>query len=200
MTTSDAEFLLQLRAEREIARVITVCARASDRKDLPMMRNCYHDDAVDNHGLFNGPVEDYFRWADRHHEQFAMFMHLLAAPMIQVHGESAYAETYCIVAQSRKPQPVYNGQVAPLSLVGCRYMDHFERREGVWKIRERNVVFEWTRSEWSNVAISGPNDSGAAMTFGQRSHKDPVYNLYSGLLTESEHAPPEQYPQDSKRT
>jgi SnoaL-like domain len=184
MTSSNDELLNELRTEREIARVIALCARASDRKDLPMMRSCYHDDAVDNHGLFNGPVDDYFRWAEGHHEQFAMFMHLLSAPLIEVRGESAFAETYCIVAQSLKQQPVYNGQVAPLSLVGCRYLDHFQRRDGAWKILERNVVFEWTRSEWTNMTVAGLEAPGTPLTFGRRSQEDALYTLYSGFLTE----------------
>jgi hypothetical protein len=190
MTSSNDELLIELRAEREIARVIAQCARASDRKDLPMMRSCYHDDAVDNHGLFNGPVDDYFRWAGHHHEQFAMFMHLLGAPVIEVRGESAYAETYCIVAQSLKPQPVYNGQVAPLTLVGCRYLDHFQRREGAWKILERNVVFEWTRSEWTNITVAGLHPQETPLTFGRRSQEDALYTLFSGALTRRDRPAP----------
>jgi hypothetical protein len=63
-----------------------------------------------------------------------------------------------------------DGTVTKDLTFGGRYVDRFERREGVWKIAHRQVIFEWSR-------IDQVEESYALEHFvtGQRSREDAVY-------------------------
>lgn len=67
-------------------------------------------------------------------------------------------ETYCIAYHRRFPTPASNqAMFGPQNLsadhlnhdmeliIGIRYLDLVERREGVWRIKERWLVFDWSR-------------------------------------------------------
>ena len=113
------------------------------------MRATYHDDAIDNHGMFNGPIDEFIKFCRQHHERYDMFMHLLGSPNIDVDGSKAFAETYCLLIQRMKPQKTYNADVALHVMAGSRFLDRFEKRNGLWKVSERQVIVEWFRNEWS---------------------------------------------------
>ena len=142
---NDAVFLAELRAEREITKVILRYARGSDRKDFDLMRSAYHSDATDHHGPSNGSVEKLLEWARSHHEKYDAMMHMQGTPQIELHGDVAFVETYCLILQKLKPEPTYAGNVDIEVFIACRYVDRFECRNGEWKIAVRNVVYDWVK-------------------------------------------------------
>jgi hypothetical protein len=178
---TDQEFLAILKAERDITKVLTLAARASDRKDLETQRACYHDDALDNHGVFNGTVDEFFDWLGPHHENYDTFMHFMATPSIEVDGKRAYTETYCIAVTQLKPHQAYTLTAAPTSMHGCRFLDVFEERDGVWKIAKRTVVFEWSKTDWTTPP-KAPAAPGSTVVQPARSVEDFVYKLGDGIL------------------
>jgi hypothetical protein len=175
------DFIEVLKAEREIAKVIRLAARASDRKDLRAQRACYHDDAIDNHGMFNGPVDDFFAWLEPHHENYDMFLHFMGTPSTEVDGTHAYAETYCLAVTELKPHAVYTQTAAPTAMHGCRFLDEFEERGGEWKILKRTVVFEWSKTDWTTPP-KAPAPPNSPMVQPHRSTEDFVYKLGDGIL------------------
>lgn len=62
------------------------------------------------------------------------------------------------------------------AIVGGRYIDLLEKHDGVWKIRSRRIVTDWTAagpaSEFSHCADSL---SASVGLFGARGQKDPSY-------------------------
>ena len=56
----------------EIHRVMVRYARGLDRLDFELVRSCYWDDAIEDHGNYVGQPDDFIRWADEttkaHHE------------------------------------------------------------------------------------------------------------------------------------
>ncbi|MEV0688537.1 nuclear transport factor 2 family protein [Nocardia sp. NPDC050378] len=174
-------FLETLKAEREIAKVIRLAARASDRKDLSAQRACYHDDAIDNHGMFNGPVDDFFAWLQPHHENYDMFLHFMGTPSIEVEGTRAFSETYCLAVTQLKVHTLYTLTAAPMTMIGCRFLDEFEQRDGAWKILKRTVVFEWSKTDYAAPAKVPPTPGGP-MVPPFRSPEDFVYKLGDGIL------------------
>jgi hypothetical protein len=175
------EFLAQLKAEREIAKVLALAARASDRGDLNLQRTCYHDDALDNHGMFNGPVDDFFAWLGPHHENYDIFLHYMGPPSIEVEGTRAFTETYATAVTQLKPHAAYNLTVAPTATHGFRFLDEFEQRDGAWKILKRTVVFEWTKTDWATPP-KPPAPPGSTAVQPSRSSEDFVYKLGGGIL------------------
>ena len=47
----------------ELRELVDRYARAIDRRDMALLRACYHPDAIDNHGtLFSGGIDAYVAW------------------------------------------------------------------------------------------------------------------------------------------
>ncbi|ELT42702.1 nuclear transport factor 2 family protein [Arthrobacter nitrophenolicus] len=180
----DHDLLVQLKAERDIARVVTLAARASDRKDFEMRRACFHPDAVEDHGHFSGTIDDSIAFLEPHHENYDMFLHFIATPSIEVEGKRAYAETYAIVVTQLKQHQVYTLSASPSAMIGCRFLDEFEERDGVWKIAKRTVAFEWSKTDWTTPpkAPGAPGSTGAQPS---RSSEDFVYGLGDGILVKA---------------
>lgn len=174
---NDAAFLGTLKAEREITRVILRYARGSDRKDLELMRSAYHPDAVDRHGPSNGSVDQFLEWARGHHEKYEVMIHMQGSPQIELHGDVALVETYCLIFQKLKPELTYAGSIDIGVFIACRYVDRFECRNGEWKIAERNVVYDWVKKDWA-FQQAGPGAIwDARFLVGKRSNDDMVYEI-----------------------
>lgn len=68
--STDADILAQLTRltdHVEIHDCIQRYARGMDRQDRALVRSAYHDDGVDDHIGFVGPVEDLIDWAFAYH-------------------------------------------------------------------------------------------------------------------------------------
>lgn len=175
--SDDKEFLEILKAEHEIRKVLMLYARGSDRKDFDLMRAAYHDDATDNHGPYSGPVDGYFKWAAQHHERYDLLMHIMGNPHIDVEGDVAFTESYCLLLQRLKPEKTYNSEVALHITIACRYVDRFEKRAGAWKIARREVVYEWVKKEWTADQAAPSLGVESPLQFGRRSREDMVYRI-----------------------
>jgi hypothetical protein len=140
--TASAAALQVLLDKQAVAEVVLRYCRGVDRLDLPAVRACYHDDAVDHHTGFDGSADDYVAWLDVVLRRFAGTMHFVGNCLVEVDGDRARAETYGNAHHWGDPvdDPTRN------FVSGFRYVDRFERRDGTWRVEERWAVREWTRS------------------------------------------------------
>lgn len=119
----------------EILAVINRCARGNDRWDADLIRSCYFEDAVDDHGDdFVGNVEGLVEYVKESARGFVASQHMVCNHHCELDGDDAYAETYFLVF-CLMPQ-------APHIVSAGRYIDHFQRRAGEWRILTRAVVME----------------------------------------------------------
>ncbi len=130
-------------AEHEITKALVRYARGIDRCDEELLRSAYHDDAYDDHGgRFRGPVSEFVPWVIAHlRKSFVSTMHTLHNIHIDVGGDHARAESYCVAHH------VVAGDDGELGMqvFACRYIDDFENRPGLgWRIVTRVVVREWS--------------------------------------------------------
>lgn len=137
-TPGETEALLRrLLDERDIREVITRFARASDRNDLDQVASCYHDGAVDAHGHYNGDVPGFLEYCRMFLAKVTSITHFVGQSTIELDGDGAWAETYCLCL-IRMPG---EGPAVPVDRVAnIRYVDLFERRDGVWGITHRKVI------------------------------------------------------------
>lgn len=163
----DLQRLLDDRAIRDV--LLRYC-RGVDRIDLELVRSCYHDDAVDDHGAFRGNVGDFVAWIGRLLPRYGVTTHLLHNCLIEHHPEVpgvARAETYGI-AEHQTP-----GGPPELNLtIAFRYLDRLEDRGDGWRIADRLCTTEWVRV----------NDAASAFPVDERfprgsrgDRRDPVY-------------------------
>jgi 3-phenylpropionate/cinnamic acid dioxygenase small subunit len=150
----------ELLDKQEIQEVVYRFARGVDRHDWDLVRSCYHDGALDNHGPFKGPVEEYVPWvADALPQLAEMTMHFIGNVLVEVDGDSAQSEAYVIGYHRYRRDDGSRWDW----LGGGRYVDHFERRDGAWRIAERVLAWEWVRDdpveqEWEGFGITGHED------------------------------------------
>lgn len=126
------QVLDRLVAESEIRRVLACYARAIDRMDFELLRTCYHAGAIDEHGWYDGAVDGYIEFLQSSLPRSTTTFHMLGNPLIDVDGDTARSETYCLV---------WNRSDDGDRLVQVRYCDRFERRQGAWRIAHRRVVY-----------------------------------------------------------
>ena len=134
--TPELQLLLD---EAAIRRVLVRYARAIDRMDWDLLRSCYHEGAIDDHGLYRGDVDGFVELLREKLPLDESTLHFLGNQEIEVEGDVAYVETACI-ARHRRPA---TGDAPATDYFGfVRYCDRFERRDGDWRIAHRLVVYE----------------------------------------------------------
>ncbi len=112
-------------------------ARGIDRMDRELLRSAYHDDAVDDHVGFVGPVDDFIDWPFAYHATQTRTPVLSDEPHGRDQAIKAHSETYYIfVGTDRDPGK-------PLIVSGGRYVDRLARRDGRWAIVARFCLVEW---------------------------------------------------------
>jgi hypothetical protein len=155
-----------LLAENEIRKVLLLYCRGVDRLDRDLVRACFHEDAVDSHGNFEGDVDSLLDWMWGVLTKFDTTMHFVGNMLIEVEGDLARAETYGVAFHRGEPEKPHRNLIN-----GFRYVDRFERRDGAWRIARRTVVTDWTRVDVPEQWWPTPE----GILCGTRGPDDPVY-------------------------
>jgi len=151
-------------AREEITDVIKRLARATDRLDEEAMASCYHPDGVDDHNAFRGTGTEFARWVMTALPHFSATMHFIGPPLVRTEGSVAQADTYCVAHHLSATSDL---------VIGLRYVDSFERRDGAWLIAKRVCAFDWTYTVPIDAATRWP--FGDDFTVGARDRTDITY-------------------------
>lgn len=112
-------------------------SRASDRGDRELFLSGFHADAVIAAGPFVGGPEDLWVWAeDFQAKTYSATFHKLLQQSCDIDGDTAHTETYYLFVGC-----LLGGETNLMA--GGRYIDRFERRDGVWGMVMRNNHVEW---------------------------------------------------------
>jgi len=131
--------------EQAIREVVHRYCRGVDRRQFEVVRSCYHPDATDDHGAYKGGVDGFIAHAREGLVRYERTMHFMGNLHIEVlDAGRAHSEAYTIAFHRLGPR---GDTPARDHVVGFRYVDDFEKREGEWRIARRVCVFEWTRTD-----------------------------------------------------
>lgn len=161
-----------LRSREAIRDILHRYCRGVDRLDAEVLRSCYHDDAYDTHWFANGPAQPFAEWVVAEVLPHAhTTVHSISNEIIEFDGDRAFVESHVHVLHEmavpgQNPKKPYLHQ-----LVECRYIDIFERREGIWKILYRHSVVDNT-VEFEVPVYPVPMPEPA---MGKRDKDDAVY-------------------------
>lgn len=167
--------LIALADKEEIRDVLMRYGRGIDRLDEELLRSCYHPDSHDDHGHWKGNGHDFAAFIvsslpERTHHS----THAVANILIELDGENpdmAQSESYSLAYLRRTDE---HGDEW-LDFFSGRYVDRFERRDGVWRIADRVVVHDWSVSNRLDAsAFPLPMD---AFVQGVRGRSDLVYTM-----------------------
>jgi ketosteroid isomerase-like protein len=137
MTPSLEAMVRELHDRMAIRDVIERYSRGVDRQDKEILLSCYHPDAIDDHGMFVGPADEFFDWTDPSHLYlFSTHQHIVTNHTCELDGDVAHCETYYMFAGMTKEDD-------QLAMSGGRYVDRMEKCDGEWRIAARKCLVEW---------------------------------------------------------
>ena len=140
---SDTDPLLrELLDKQAITEVIHLYCRGIDRVDCDMLRGLFHRDSTHKHGAFSGRSHDFIELAVEQVSKLRSTTHQIGNVLIRLDGDTAYTEAYYFV-HHRVPAPSGLPADDEDYLAHGRYIDRFERRDGIWKISHRNGIWDW---------------------------------------------------------
>jgi hypothetical protein len=140
-TMSTDARIAALLAKDEITEAIHRVARGTDRLDRDLIVSGYHPDGFDDHNSFRGGPEAFADWVLEVLPHFQATHHFLGQCRIELEGDVAHVETYCDAHHVSHPDDA--GVIRDMVL-GLRYVDRFERRDGEWRIARRVCAFDWS--------------------------------------------------------
>jgi len=135
--------------------------------DRDLVLSCYWPGAHDDHGAFHGTAEEFVEWLEvlRHYDST---MHFVGNQLVEIDGDTARAESYCVAYHRRGAQ---DGEQGHDLVLGLRYVDRMERRDGEWRIADRKCAFDWSRIDPVTAEWDFPQEA----LRGRRDNDDPVY-------------------------
>jgi len=171
--------LVSLLDREKIRECLQRLARGEDRRDPGLIRAAHWPDSSSDYGVFCGSFDEYFAWVIPGSPAIPVTQHVLGQSVIELKGDTALVETHV-----NSYHRVNMGSAEHDTIVGGRYLDRFERRDGEWRIAHRTMLYDWFQdfgasADWSKgvmgMPFSGDHFSGKAngdyseIFFGQRS-------------------------------
>lgn len=162
-----AEELKALLYREKIRDCIARLARGEDRRDPEAISAAYWPDSTTDYGVFRGSFDEYLAWVVPGSPAIPVTQHVLGQSVIELAGETAHVETH-VTSYHR----IDTGEEHRDTVIGGRYLDRLEKRDGAWRIAERTMLYDWYQDfgqsiDWSQgvmgLAFSGPHFPGRAV-------------------------------------
>ena len=161
--------------KQAVTEVLLGYCRAIDRRDTDLMRRVYWPDAIDDHAVFVGNVEEFLAYSLPFMEG-VVSQHRITNIWVDITGpNSAFSECYFSGFHDFPPAEGQTGRLE--RIVGGRYLDRHERRGDEWRIIERTLVLDWYHERAGNSVW----DSGRYANLPNRGAPkpaDPLYRLH----------------------
>jgi hypothetical protein len=167
-----------LAARAEITDVIYRYCHATDRRRWWLMDSVFHEDATCHLSVIGGSWREFVRQGEALLAHVEDTHHQVGNILIALDGDVAHTETYLTafhrVPADAPPGGPFGGTGEAYDAVfGARYIDRFERRDGVWRIAERRSAAEYrhyrpvqegglaevprrVRGPWGDADVSAP--------------------------------------------
>jgi hypothetical protein len=147
----------QIFVEREqIRHRLAQLSRGLDRRDADVIRDCYWPGATDDQGVAVSSVEELIDWVVPGDPTMVLTLHTLGQSLIEINGDQALVETH-VQAYHRVQVDEHDRDI----LLGGRYLDQMEKRDGEWRILHRKLLCDWqndlgSSADWSQGLLGMP--------------------------------------------
>ncbi|HUD94076.1 nuclear transport factor 2 family protein [Sphingobium sp.] len=150
--------------------VMTYC-RGIDRGDAELLASIFWEDSTVVSGIVNASGPAFADGVTAYcTANLDYCFHSVANEWIDVKGDHGVGEHYVIAHLSAGGQDV---------MTGGRYLDRYERRNGVWKIASRTFVADWNTAHPASMALDGMYEP--LKTRGAFGKDDPVHAHWASL-------------------
>lgn len=133
-----------------IAETLALYCRGIDRCDGEQLAAVFTPDAMIDYGDGAKPIAETIPGLMAGLGSMRLTQHNISNTVMRISDDRARAETNC-VALHIIPTP--EGEIE--LVVGGRYLDTLEKREGRWQIAERLYVMDWNRTTPATMQLSG---------------------------------------------
>jgi hypothetical protein len=169
--------LQEMLDEFALRKLVHTYCRAVDRGDFATLRELYHHDAVDAHGeISSGSVDEFLTSLEASRPYIRSMQHNVTTVNFAISGTSAEGEIYTVAMHTFGA----NDREVDV-IIGGRYLDKYENRDGTWKIIERTIVTDWAQvNDPSARDLSHPITRGTLE--GRLDDEDPSHQFFSLLI------------------
>jgi hypothetical protein len=154
---------------------------ATDRHDLALLRSLYTADGIENHGGYNGSVDDFIPWLKQTQDYFEIATHTISNLLAAVDGDTAQSEARGTAYLKFKGSPPFN------MIVVNRHFDQYRKVAGKWLFSRRSLCIDWVQQF---PPITETLDLVKAVPAGKTTHDDPIYANVPHLIAALHSAAP----------
>jgi hypothetical protein len=134
-----------LMAKQEIQELACKYSRGLDRLDADLLRSVFFEDAFCEYGFYDGPAAGFIDFAMGALREHTANHHMIGNMLIEVEGDEAFGEVYFNAYHKVAAESGFEDII-----IAGRYLDRYERRDGVWKIAYRSERNDWSRTQPCN--------------------------------------------------
>ncbi|MEQ9004524.1 MAG: nuclear transport factor 2 family protein [Pseudomonadales bacterium] len=153
---------------QEIRDLSSTYMRGQDRLDPEAHRSVFWDDAWCSYGIYEGGPDGFVAFAQDALRPHGANHHMIGQVQIELDGDEAFGEVY-YQAFHRLSNDA--GEARDLFISG-RYVDRYERRNGVWKMAYRCELVDWVR----DLPAADASFRDSKMILGARKPEDALYD------------------------
>jgi 3-phenylpropionate/cinnamic acid dioxygenase small subunit len=136
--------LMELIDRAAIHDVLRRYARGVDGRDFDLVASCFTSDCDYRGALAQTTIKDALATLRSSLERYDSTLHFMGNQLIEIDGDAAKSETYCIAYHALKANGDAGSERRSL-VVAVRYLDDLARREERWLIERRHAVLVWQR-------------------------------------------------------
>lgn len=153
-------------------------SRGEDRRDADLISGCFWPDASVDHGIFVGSFQQYLAWVVPGAPTIPVTLHTLGQSLIDLRDESALVETH-VSAYHRVDMGTQERDI----MIGGRYLDRMQKRDGEWRIAQRTMLYDWLRDlgqsvDWSQGLLGMPFITGHSLGKARGDHSETLFRQH----------------------
>jgi hypothetical protein len=141
--TETVETLL---AKQEIYELSCRYMRGLDRWDAELLHSVFFEDAYCEYGFINGDPKQFIDFAITALQGHEANQHMIGNVLIEMEGDDeAFGEVYFNAYHKVKIEDEFQDII-----IAGRYLDRYQKRDGVWKMAYRSEIVDWSRTSPTN--------------------------------------------------
>lgn len=171
MTLEQMQTRLELlQAKQDLHELLANYCTGVDRRDRALLESLWWPEATMDFGLFSGPASQFCELITADNPAVEITWHFTSNEAFEIDGDRASGRAYVIGMSALR------GDGKPTQHIAAgRYLDHYERRDGVWKFSQRLFVLDLNFNEASSAIWD--SGIGAAVTRGRPNRDDIHYRF-----------------------
>lgn len=132
-------------AKQEIYELVCTYMRGLDRLDEDLLRSTFFADAWCDYGFIKCDGYEFASFCMQALKDHVANHHMIGNVLIEVNGDEAFGEVYFNAYHKVKEEAGFEDVI-----IAGRYLDRYERREGVWKFAYRSEVVDFSHTRPTN--------------------------------------------------